>query len=101
MYFGCATAGNKAAWCLFTCFTAMWVFLVGFVFIYGWENLFFVFIVSGILFCFSFGPVCFCCWIETSPEEKEAAAKQAASIPTAQQIAFGSKSNQVAALPAP
>mmetsp|Transcript_20665 Transcript_20665/g.57376 ORF Transcript_20665/g.57376 Transcript_20665/m.57376 type:complete len:96 (-) Transcript_20665:711-998(-) len=39
--------------------------------------------------------------VKGSAEEKEAAAKQAASIPTAQQIAFGSKSNQVAALPAP
>mmetsp|Transcript_36523 Transcript_36523/g.65346 ORF Transcript_36523/g.65346 Transcript_36523/m.65346 type:complete len:101 (+) Transcript_36523:200-502(+) len=66
-YFGCGTPSNRIAWCLFTSFTVLWLFLCAFVFIWGWENLFFVFIVSGILFLFSLAPLCYLTLISEPP----------------------------------
>lgn len=98
-YFGCATPASKVAWCLFSMFTFIWVFLVTFVLIYGWQNLFFVFIVSAMLFLFSMAPLCFLACIAEQPlnkkEARERAEAELKGLPIAPKSAFGSgaKSN--------
>lgn len=81
MYFGCGTPNNKVAWCIFASFTVLWVFLFAFVFIWGWENLFFVFIVAGIFFLLSLAPMCYLGCVSEPPKEEKGPVPVAVSAP--------------------
>eukprot|EP00873_Tetraselmis_striata_P007461 jgi/Tetstr1/427725/TSEL_017849.t1 len=81
MYFGCGTPSNKIAWCIFASFTVLWVFLFAFVFVWGWENLYFVFIVAGIFFLLSLAPLCYLGLVAERPKVQRGPMPVAVSVP--------------------